>query len=690
MSNANDFVIENGVLKKYKGSGGNVVVPEGVTRIGDSAFSWCWNLQSITLPESVTSIGDSAFRGCKGLADENGFVIMKDILFDYDGSGGNVVVPEGVTNIGNRAFENCKSLQSITLPEGLTSIGDWAFCNCWSLQSITLPEGLTSIGNSAFSGCKSLQGITLPEGLTSIGNWAFSGCKGLADENGFVIVKDILFDYDGSGGNVVVPEGVTSIGDSAFWGCKSLQSIMLPEGVTSIGSYAFYSCKNLQSITLPEGVTSIGNGAFSDCESLQSITLPESVTSIGDEAFRGCKGLADENGFVIVKDILFDYDGSGGNVVVPEGVTSIGCYAFSRCKSLQSITLPEGVTSIGDGAFRDCENLQSITLPEGVTSIESGAFRDCKNLQSITLPESVTFIGGSAFRQCRKLRRVVVLGKPESINNCFEGSDSLLLTVKLPITKIKSIQLKRRTAMGWLLREPEDPPADKEVIQSVRNYWKKSFDAFIDDIQNDTRILPALIENEMLSIDQTDRLLKLLEGNAEATAALLTYKRSRFSSDDLEKHEEKKIEKAFRAPTVAELKKIWAFKVQDDGTLKLVTYKGTNTEIVVPEKIGKKAVTAIGAKCFGFAWYYGGGFTSVPNNDVRERITSVTIPETVTKIGYSAFYQCKSLTYISLPKSVEQIASSAFVECDNLTIYAPAGTYAEQYAIEHNIPFVAE
>lgn len=400
--------------------------------------------------------------------------------------------------------------------------------------------------------------------------------------------------------------------------------------------------------------------------------------------------MSNANDFVIENGVLTKYVGSGGDVVVPEGVTSIGSAAFEGCTGLTSVAIPEGVTNIGEGAFYNCSGLTSVIIPEGVTKIGDIAFCWCESLQSITLPEDVTRIAYKVFCKCKKLRKVVVLSKPEFVNNCFEGSDSLLLTVKLPITKIKSIQLKRRAAMGWLLREPEDPPADKEVIQSVRNYWNKSFDAFIDDIQNDNRLLPALIENEMLSIDQTDRLITLFEGNAEATAALLTYKRSRFSSDDLGKHEEKKIEKAFRAPTVAELKKIWAFKVQDDGTLELVTYKGTNTEIVVPEKIGKKAVTAIGAECFGFTWYYGGGFTSVPNNDVRKRITSVTIPETVTKIGYSAFYQCKSLTYISLPKSVEQIDSYAFDKCDNLTIYAPAGTYAEQYAKEHNIPFVAE
>ena len=81
MSNINDFVIENGVLKEYKGQGGDVVIPEGVKSIGDSAFEYCKSLTSIVIPESVTSIGDSAFWRCSSLT--------------------SVVIPEGVKSIGD-------------------------------------------------------------------------------------------------------------------------------------------------------------------------------------------------------------------------------------------------------------------------------------------------------------------------------------------------------------------------------------------------------------------------------------------------------------------------------------------------------------------------------------------------------------------------------------------------------------
>ena len=413
-----------------------------MTSIGKEAFEYCSSLTSVTLPEGVTSIGDSAFRGCKKLADAEGFVIVKGILFDYTGPGGNVVVPEGVTSIGYSAFWKCSSLTSVTLPEGVTSIGNGAFCGCSSLTSITLPEGVTSIGCEAFRGCSSLTSvtlpagvtsigggafydcssltsitlpagvtsigggafydcssltsITLPEGVTSIGDGAFLGCKKLADAEGFVIVKGILFDYTGPGGNVVVPEGVTSIGYRAFYGCSSLTSVTLPEGVTNIGDSAFWNCSSLTSISLPEGVTSIGDCAFYYCSSLTNITLPEGIRTVGSGAFSGCHRIVitvpdtaanrPEN-FDIQNGILKNYKGPGGGVIVPEGVTSIGGGAFKGCSSLTSVTLPDSVTSIGDEAFRGCSNLTSVTLPEGETSIGNSAFSQCSSLQYIFMNE---------------------------------------------------------------------------------------------------------------------------------------------------------------------------------------------------------------------------------------------------------------------------------------------------------------
>ena len=363
MSNINDFVIENGVLKEYKGQGGDVVIPEGVKSIGDSAFEYCKSLTSIVIPDGVTSIGDWAFNGCSSLTSvviPNGVTSIGNWAFNGCSSLTSVVIPDGVTSIGDWAFNGCSSLTSIVIPEGVTSIGDWAFYKCSSLTSVVIPEGVTSINDGAFYDCASLASIVIPKGVTSIGGKAFSGCKGLADANGFVIVQNALHGYYGKGGDVVIPESVTSIGDWAFNGCSSLTSVVIPEGVTSINDGAFYDCASLASIVIPEGVTSIGERAFYDCSSLTSVVIPEGVTSIGERAFYDCSSLT--------------------SVVIPEGVTSIGGEAFKYCSSLTSVVIPKGVKSIGNWAFSGCSSLASVVIPEGVTSIGDSAFNGCRGL----------------------------------------------------------------------------------------------------------------------------------------------------------------------------------------------------------------------------------------------------------------------------------------------------------------------
>ena len=199
------------LLKAPQNLDGTYSIKEGVRIICDNAFESCTSLSSlvisdsvagIVIPDGVTSIGDYAFVGCI-------FVIR-------------FVIPNSVTSIGDHAFEDCFSLTGIVIPDGVTSIGDYAFSSCRSLTNIVIPDSVTSIGDHAFEGCYSLYSIVIPDSVTSIGNHAFEDCYSLT--------------------GIVIPDGVTSIGNEAFWGCTSLSSLVIPDGVTSIGDYAFGEC----------------------------------------------------------------------------------------------------------------------------------------------------------------------------------------------------------------------------------------------------------------------------------------------------------------------------------------------------------------------------------------------------------------------------------------------------------------
>ena len=128
------------------------IIPNSVTDIGNSAFSFCRSLTNIVIPNSVTDIGNSAFSFCRSLT--------------------NIVIPNSVTDIGNSAFSDCSSLSNIVIPDSVTAIGNFAFWGCSSLSNIVIPDSVTAIGDYAFYYC-SLSNIVIPDSVTAIGICAF-------------------------------------------------------------------------------------------------------------------------------------------------------------------------------------------------------------------------------------------------------------------------------------------------------------------------------------------------------------------------------------------------------------------------------------------------------------------------------------------------------------------------------------
>ncbi len=222
----------------------SIVFGEGITGIGNYAFSSSKKLKNVEIPDTVTVLGNGVFYGCENLE--------------------TVTLPSEVTEIGENMFMFCSDLSSVTLGAKTASIGSKAFFRCENLESITFPTTLKTIGFSAFEGCSALTSLVIPEGTTSIGERSFFGCEGVE--------------------TLSLPSTLESIGVSAFNECTSLESVAIPEKITVIPTDAFYSCESLTSVTFPEGLVEIQENAFYRCLSLASVEIPSTVKTFGKKA----------------------------------------------------------------------------------------------------------------------------------------------------------------------------------------------------------------------------------------------------------------------------------------------------------------------------------------------------------------------------------------------------------------------
>ncbi|MFI3253584.1 MAG: leucine-rich repeat protein [Eubacteriales bacterium] len=332
-------------------------------------------------------------------------------IIRYIGEKSETIMPSSLTDgrriLGtfhrmNGAYEPLKKL---VLSEGIRYLDKETFCRSKTLEEVILPESLESMGIGCFQFCDSLKTIHIPDNIKEIPKDCFSDCTALE--------------------NVSLSEGLCSIDDYAFADCKNLKEITLPQSLKelkqgvkhSVGplqssdDYGIFFRSGIQSITIPPQVKKIPNFAFYGCSDLKEVNLHENITDIGKGAFKYAPLLADENGFVIINNIFFDFTKANTVCVVPAHVKRISCKAFIEAK-FQEIILPDGLLEIDERGFWDCSNLKKITIPSSVKVLVQDAFTECKNLEEVVV-SSGTRVEDGALKDC-PFGKIVVKAIPHN------------------------------------------------------------------------------------------------------------------------------------------------------------------------------------------------------------------------------------------------------------------------------------
>ena len=294
----------------------------------------------------------------------------------------------------------------------------------------------------------------------------------------------------------------------------------------------------------------------------------------------------------------------------------------------------------------------TIVIPEEVTQIAPEAFAGKKKLVEVTVPAGVISIGYCAFKGCSALEKVEIQNSAAEAYDCFSGCKALTYIKAAEQTmegifRFCSTKMKISLCYGYLQTADSSRVYDDNAKRLKKHLVARATE------ENCPAALEKLfgIYKKPIAIDELDTYLAAATEKPGVIAFLLEYKAKHYTQEQIGKNASENEEKALglREKSLAEWRKIFALSTGKEIILE--RYKGKDAVVYIPAQIEGKPVVTIG----------GGAF------ERHSEITDITIPASVTTIAWFAFDGCT-----------------------NMTIHAPAGSYAEQYAKENKIPFVAE
>lgn len=639
-----------------------LTIPEGVTNIGNGIINSCTSIKKISLPSTLNTIPrliDMESTGDMQLDEivlNDGIKKLGNYAFWNFKNLKNIIIPESVTNIGEFAFSGCTALSNLTLPDSITEIAVGAFSNCVSLGKVTLPKKLTSLGNGAFEYCNAeiifpaslkyipimgdnaVTKVTIPEGVKMIGEEAFAYCSNFTE--------------------ITLPSTITNIERSAFFNTP-ITEFVYPQNIDNIPASAFGGTK-LTEFSVPDNVKEIDDGAFYNCTDLKKITIPEFVTYIGNDVFKDCRNLviygkrdSVAERYAYINNIKFV---SGQyKVVFKDNGRTVDTYYIDKGENATPPSLKEkpGYTLSWDA---DYTNIQEDMVINAVwTKKDNGG----GNTTIIVSPSetnkyTVTFKDRGKIVKTEKVKSGDAAEYPYINRNGYELSwdkDFSKVTANITVNAV------------WTVIKPN------KVTSLTAEVQKTSIDLSWDRAENTDYYLvyrKATSDTEYKQIKKTTKILWTDEDVEPGTE--YSYKVVGVCSVDGKKYQGADsdiVTAKIGTPQIGDVYSVGDLKYKVTGAkeVSVIGLAKEEVEIKIPSavSISGKAykVTSVQAKAF------------YQNED----IVSIAIGNNVTYVGKYAFYQCPNLEAVKFGKRVSVISTCAFTQCPNLeNVTLPSST----------------